>query len=335
MGTAAYMAPEQARGEVVDSRADVWAFGAVLYEMLSGKRPFRGESPAELVAGILKEEPDVSKVPAKVQRLIRTCLERYPKKRIRNIGDGLRLLVDLPMEIGKGEGPDPRKKRWKLVAGASMALAFLAIGAAWWMRGPNGRSAPAVPRNTTFLQLTDQPGQELYPSLAPDGKSFVYASRASGNWDIYSQRVGGKNPVNLTSDSTADDTQPAFSPDGEQIAFRSDRDGGGIFVMGATGENVKRITDFGMIPHGRRTAGDRFRGDNRRPGDTALQPSQLFTVNVATSEERAITPRTGIAMQPQWSPYAYRVASGHGMQGRLDVWTIPAAGGRCGRGSPI
>src|SRR5262249_25254945 len=103
-------------------------------------------------------------------------------------------------------------------------------------------------KNASFTQLTDQPGPEYFPSLSPDGKSLVYASRAAGNWDIYSQRVGGKNPVNLTKDSASDDTQPAFSPDGERIAFRSERESGGIFLMGATGESVKRLTDFGFNP---------------------------------------------------------------------------------------
>src|SRR5438876_6321660 len=102
--------------------------------------------------------------------------------------------------------------------------------------------------NATFTQLTDQAGPEYFPSLSPDGKSFVYASYAAGNWDIYLQRVGGKNPLNLTKDSAADDTQSAFSPDGERVAFRSERDGGGIFLMGATGESVKRLTNFGYNP---------------------------------------------------------------------------------------
>ncbi|MEK6320929.1 MAG: hypothetical protein AABN33_04525, partial [Acidobacteriota bacterium] len=102
--------------------------------------------------------------------------------------------------------------------------------------------------NASFTQLTDQAGPEYFPSLSPDGKSIVYASYASGNWDVYLQRVGGKNHTNLTKDSASDDTQPAFSPDGEGIAFRSERGGGGIFVMGATGESVKRLTDFGFNP---------------------------------------------------------------------------------------
>src|SRR6202022_848858 len=100
----------------------------------------------------------------------------------------------------------------------------------------------------TYTLLTNQAGVEDFPSLAPDGKTFVYVSKASGNADIYLKRVDGRNAINLTKDSPADDTQPAFSPDGSQIAFRSEREGGGIFVMGATGESVRRLTDFGFNP---------------------------------------------------------------------------------------
>src|SRR5439155_25070057 len=125
----------------------------------------------------------------------------------------------------------------RLPASWTAGLAFLMAAVAavtWFLARPKSHSAPP-----TFTRLTDQPGPELYPSLSPDGKSFVYQGRAAGKWDIYLQRVGGRNPVNLTKDSTDDNTQPAFSPDGERIAFRSEREGGGIFVMGATGENAK------------------------------------------------------------------------------------------------
>ena len=90
------------------------------------------------------------------------------------------------------------------------------------------------------MPLTNQPGAELSPSLSPDGKTFVYAAESSDNWDVFAQRVGGKSARNLTADTREDDSQPAFSPDGERIAFRSERQGGGIFVMGADGESVRR-----------------------------------------------------------------------------------------------
>src|SRR4029077_17428179 len=100
----------------------------------------------------------------------------------------------------------------------------------------------------SFTLLTNHPGIEDFPSLAPDGKTFVYVNRSSGHADIYLQRVDGTNAFNLTKDSDVDNTEPAFSPDGSQIAFRSQRDGGGIFIMGATGESVRRLTNFGANP---------------------------------------------------------------------------------------
>ncbi len=227
--------------------------------------------------------------------------------------------------------PHRGTNRWRMVAATSGALALL--GAAAWLKLATApRSGPADLKKTTFLQLTDEPGQELYPSLSPDGKWVIYAGRASGNWDIYSQRVGGENPVNLTRDAIADDTQPVFSPDGERIAFRSDRDGGGIFVMGAGGENVKRITDFGYnpawSPDGREIV---FASTIADPGSRLSSQTQLFTVNITTGEKHPITPQTGISVQPNWSPHGYRVAYWAQVQGRLNVWTIPAAGGEAVR----
>jgi Tol biopolymer transport system component len=142
-----------------------------------------------------------------------------------------------------------------------------------------------------FAQLTDQPGWERFPSLSPDGKSVAYASRTTGNWDIYLQRVGGRNPINLTKDSLADDSQPAFSPDGEWIAFRSERGGGGIFVMGATGESVRRLTDSGhnpaWSPDGREIA---YATEVVSDPGVRNTVSQLWAVAVFSGERRLISP---------------------------------------------
>jgi Tol biopolymer transport system component len=93
-------------------------------------------------------------------------------------------------------------------------------------------------------RLTSNPGLEYFPSLSPDGKSLVYASRASGNFDIYLKRIGSRKPVNLTEESQVQETQPAFSPDGKRVVFRrTSRDGGGIYVMTEGGESVKQLTD--------------------------------------------------------------------------------------------
>src|SRR5262249_52669951 len=113
----------------------------------------------------------------------------------------------------------------KRAAALILGIIIVSVVGIYLFSRRNPSSKEVSLKNATFTQLTDQSGPEYFPSLAPDGKSFVYASYASGNWDIYLQRVGGKNPINLTKDSPADDTQPAFSPDGERIAFRSEREG--------------------------------------------------------------------------------------------------------------
>jgi hypothetical protein len=212
------------------------------------------------LTAILREEPKpvrevLETAPREVERVITHCLRKDPNRRFQHMDDVKTLLEELKEESDSGRlisGPPGAKKpvrRWVLAAAIAAATLLVAgaAGVIWWL----GESKPPA-RQPIFTQLTDQPGQELYPSLSPDGKSLLYASRASGNWDIYLQRVGGKNPINLTKSSPADDTQPAFSPDSEQIAFRSERGApsgpGGIFVMGATGESVKRLTDFGYEP---------------------------------------------------------------------------------------
>jgi len=181
-------------------------------------------------------------------------------------------------------------------------------------------------QDATFSQLTNELGEQLFPSLSPDGKSFAYISRDGGDWDIFLRRVNGKNAINLTRDSNADDTQPAFSPDGEWIAFRSERDGGGIFVMGATGESVKRITNFGYnpswSPDGREIAiaEEPVADDpNARSGLSAL-----WAVAVSTGKSRRIS--EGDAVQPAWSPHGDRIAFWATKQGQRDIWTIRSDG---------
>jgi Tol biopolymer transport system component len=214
---------------------------------------------------------------------------------------------------------------------ASGAVIILATAGYLLWSGLKTTKAPPAMRVANFTQLTSAPGQEIYPGLSPDGKLLVYASAEAGNWDIYLQRVSGATPINLTRDSAApavDDTQPAFSPDGEQIVFRSDREGGGIFVMGATGENVRRLVDHGhnpaWSPDGQEIAYSK--GSFGRPSERGNFPGPLFVAKVATGETRQVTETD--AVQPNWSPHGDRIAYwGIKSGGQRDIWTIGARGG--------
>src|SRR5262249_29359184 len=314
MGTLDYLSPEQARGEEVDSRSDIFSLGAVMYEMATGRQPFHGETSTELVHAILSEHPNTpselnSAVPKSLDRIIAKALAKDRAARYQSVEELARDLTVLAI---------PHRHR-SLVAVSVLAL-LASLGTVVWFA-----SRPASgPRPQSFEQLTDNPGEELYPSLAPDGKFFVYQSRASGKWQIYLKRVGGLNPISLTKDPAAEDTQPAFSPDGQQVAFRSARDGGGIFVMGATGENGRKLTSFGFnpawSPNGKEIVCST--GFFVRPEEKGAANSQLFRVNIATGETRQIS---GIddAAQPNWSPHGYRIAYWNSPKGQRDLWTVP------------
>ena len=162
-----------------------------------------------------------------------------------------------------------------LVAGA----ALVAAAAAWLYRG--APDAPA-PRFDTFTRVTDNAGEETSPALSPDGSTVAYAVRVNNSWDIYSQRVGGRNASPILNDPQRDERSPAFSPDGASIAFHESDATGGIFVAGATGESVRRVTDIGFHPAWS-PDGKRIAFTTEEIGDPAsrLGESTLFVVEVA------------------------------------------------------
>ena len=364
MGTFSYMSPEQARGQAVDARTDIWSLGVMIYEMAVGHQPFEGETASDVMSLILQKEPmplvhSWPEVPSELDRIVRKALRKDREERYQTVKDllidlrNLRKELELEAELERSASPMvgppvtdnqspaltaqyPSSAEY-IVTGikqhkraAALILGLMVLGAvtlfAVSRRNPSLKKATTI--NATFTQLTDQPGPEYYPSLSPDGKSVVYASYASGNWDIYFQRVGGKNPVNLTKDSEADDTHPVFSADGERIAFRSEREGGGLFVMGATGESVKRLSDFGNNPAWS-PDGKEIACADEGPVDPAVRSnpiSRVWAVNVVTGEKRQVTKEDSI--QPNWSPHGNRIAyGGRRNAAQRDIWTIPAGGG--------
>jgi Tol biopolymer transport system component/serine/threonine protein kinase len=329
VGTPGYMSPEQARGKEVDKRADIWAFGSLLYELLTGKRAFQGETVLETIATLLEREPDwqalPAKTPAKVRELLRQCLQKDVDHRLQTIADGRRTI----------EQAQRGWNRWRVTATMAVVtpLAVVLILIAAYaivrrtQRDSNGRPAEI---RAEFSRLTSQPGVEWFPSLSPDGKWLVYATDSgAANRHIYLQSVNGQNPLDLTRDSTADDDQPAFSPDGELIAYRSSLDGGGIFIMGRTGEAARRITRGGFNPSWS-PDGTQLAFSTEDVGLYPQNPgsgSELWTVTVNTGEARRLPVQD--AALPSWSPHNYRIAFTSRLSNRAQggVWTIPLNGG--------
>jgi len=345
MGTVAYMSPEQAEGKDVDPRTDVFSLGVMLYEMATGRRPFRGDTKASIISAILRDSPEsvtdlAPQMPRHLGRIVKRCLAKDPLRRYQTALEVRNELEELKREIDTGEtlpasavsgvmsGPTRRKPPIGIAAGVIVAAVAIAV----WFLLTRGRVEPKAaaeePIQGTFTRLTSDAAPEVDVSLSPDGKDLAYASPAAGNWDVWVQRVGGHNPINLTKDSPGDDDQPVFSPDGEKIAFRSERDGGGIYVMGATGESVRRLTETGCNPawdpSGREIAyaTECFASPYGRSGT-----SQLWVVETATGKTRKIF--DGDAVQPSWSPDGSRIAywAVPRGSGQRDIWTIPAGGG--------
>ncbi len=346
LGTVAYMSPEQAEGRSVDERSDIFSLGVLLYEMAVGERPFKGDTSLSVLSAILRDTPrpllEVNpSLPRELARVVRRCLAKDPDDRYQSAADLRSDLDDLRQASQSGELRLPASipgtskapsRRWTLAAGVAVAALSGLAGVAW--RGFSGAAVPAVPR-MTFSRLTLLNGVAQQPMISPDGKWVVYVSSVSGNPDIYLQSTTGQTAINLTKDSPAADSMPAFSADGERIAFRSERDGGGLFVMGRTGESVRRLTKSGLqpvwFPDGRRLAFASL---------SSLQPeargggiSELWTVDTTGGEPQRIY--RGDAVQPRVSPNGRRIAfwamqpngdfTGFASPNR-DVWTVAVDG---------
>src|SRR5262245_14505760 len=341
MGTLTYLSPEQARGEKVDHRTDIFSLGVVLYEMIAGTRPFGGETPSATLDAILDQEPGpVSTECPGLESIIARSLAKDRKARYqtaREMQADLQRLVQEPASAPAGVGAPKRRLMaiWRSRR-AKAAWAFVgmaALIAIWFLqavRNAKMQLAPATPVIARSTRLTLHEMEELFPSMAPDGRSLVYASRAAGDWNIYWQDVGGGRIRNLTEDCPEDDTQPAFSPDGEWIAFRSQREGGGIFVMRATGESVRRLTPAGHYYHPAWSPDGReilcTRENVIGPANRAAGLRQLWVFTVGDGEGRLVT--SDDAAQPQWSPRGLRIACwGNRQKTQRDIWTMPALGG--------
>jgi Tol biopolymer transport system component len=229
LGTAAYMAPEQVRGQVLDKRADIWAFGCVLYEMLAGTRAFAGETTSDTLAAVLKSDPDWTKLPPSmsgpVRQLLARCLDRDPRSRLRDIADA-RMLLETASAPGGAHPAPARNWRWLLAGLGALAAAFIA--GSWYSAGTMGAPGTAPVRRVT-VQLpvplsTSSTGGGSSLAIAPDGSAIAFTGRGGTGVNqvhVHLLADATNRVLRVPSLASVGSSFPAFSRDGRLVLFNA------------------------------------------------------------------------------------------------------------------
>jgi serine/threonine-protein kinase len=267
LGTAAYMSPEQARGKSVDKRADIWAFGVVLFEMLTGRRLFSGETVSDTLAAILTHEPDWESLPGatptSVRQLLRRCLERDPKRRLRDIGDA-RFELDDPRRVS----PAPSRSATGWLA---LALSLALLGALLGTLGAR-RPAGAPPARVLRLALTLPTGDDWVQqrsriAVSPDGSRIAFRSSLERKHGLFVRALDDVEPKFIPG--SEDGAGPSFSPDGQSVAYFSQPGGkakAGLSRVRIDGGAPIQVADVGSSA----VAGFTFAGDWAEAGQILL-----------------------------------------------------------------
>jgi Tol biopolymer transport system component/predicted Ser/Thr protein kinase len=312
-GTLAYMSPEQASGRPVDARTDVFSFGVLLYEMLTGRHPFRRGSSLETLSAIREADPErpsqvAPGLPPEAERAILRCLHKDPSRRWQSMSDLKAVLQDLreDSESGRARGAGApavakRSRAWWWAAAAALMLAAAAGFVLYRRLAPRAGPGPLE-----LARLTFDAGLTGDPTISADGKLVAYASDRSGegHLDIWVQHVSEREAARLTHDPV-DDWQPTLSPDGSRVAYRSERDGGGLYVVPTLGGQPRKIADGGRLP--------RFSPDGsqiaylRDVGWTPRGLLPMFLVPADGGNPRPFQPDFGVpdipgSAGPIWSP---------------------------------
>jgi Tol biopolymer transport system component len=331
VGTPAYMSPEQARGRSLDKRTDIWSFGCVLYELLTGRRAFARETLSDTIAAILEREPDWNALPVAtppgVRRLLRRCLEKDLKWRLRDIADA-RVDLDDPLPTGAPESAAKAgiaRLSAPLVAAALIAALATAIvfGLVVWKQraAQTPRSATA---STVPAQLTSYGGTEAGGTLSPDGKSFVFVSDHGGTPDIWLRQVAGGEPVRLTNDA-AEEADLAYASDGETIYFtRFDAGTPAIWRVGALGGQARKVISGVRAPAPSHDGQLAYYGSVKGYYTLSISgvdgsATRLLAQNLLGVEQSS----------PAWSPDGLRIAyKNGGLFEPRNLWVVEVGTGR-------
>jgi len=335
-GTPAYMSPEQTRGKALDQRSDIWAFGCILYEMLTGRRAFSGSTSPEIFSKILEHDPDWTALPpgapSSLRRTLRRCLEKDVKQRLRHIDDAV-LETDSTTERDLVPSVRPRRALRSLLT-AVAALSVLWMG---WLGGHRSSQEPP-PAFDRMVRLVSTAAHEFGPAISPDGKWVAYLSNARGPTDVWVKFLTGGDPVNLTANAGLAIQAVDYinglevSPDGTQIAFQAQDPAqtGSVWVIPAPLGGVPRRA----LPLG--SAGLRWSPDGGRIAyvkSGASLGDALIVADADGQNEREIAKRQGARHihWVRWSPDGRFIYFNHGPQNfniePTEIWRVASAGG--------
>jgi serine/threonine protein kinase/WD40 repeat protein len=334
IGTVGYMSPEQVRGQAADFRSDIFSLGAILYELLSGKRAFRGPTPADTMSAILKEEPaDLSSsgrnLPPGLSRIVHRCLEKNPAERYQSARD---LAFNLEMLSRDESGSAatvralPGRSAPKWLAWAIVAAAVLvAVGfAAYAGRAHSSNSESSVA--TQLRRLTDFVGMEEFPALSPDGKSVAFIADAGGRRQVWVRLLAGGTPLQVTRDN-ADHQSPRWSSDSSSLIYFSpseEPDGEGkIWQIPALGGTARPLVSS--------LAGADLSHDGKH---IAYLHSNQGELDLMIADPDASNPRKVTALSGEynysdlhWSPDDQKIGFQRGRTFDYDIFFVPAVGG--------
>jgi eukaryotic-like serine/threonine-protein kinase len=309
VGTVSYMSPEQAEGKKVDARSDIFSFGALLYEMVTGRRAFQGDSRLSTLTAILREDPKpagqlVHELPRELERIVGRCLRKNPERRFQTMADLKVALEELKEESDSGTlggvtAKPPSIRRRLAWSFALIAIMSVLVGTLWLFRLGNKGAETAL----TAVPLITYPGFVVEPSFSPDGNqvAFEWNGEKQDNVDIYVKLIGTTGPpLRLTTDAAAD-YSPAWSPDGRFIAFRRDlsRQKSAVLLVPALGGPERKIAEFyaGAAdlpgPYLAWSPDGNSLGISGR--DSPTGPFALFLLSIETGEKRKLT-----SPPPQW-----------------------------------
>ncbi|MCG8607678.1 serine/threonine-protein kinase, partial [bacterium] len=326
LGTAAYMSPEQARGEVVDHRTDIFSLGVLSYEMITGQQPFKGDYEQAVVYSIMNEDPEPptglrTGVPVELERAVFKCLQKSPAKRYQSATD---LLVDL-RQLSKVQDASQKSAltttAGRTITGTKSRRGLFALGAiglaglvALFMYFQKSRDPKPI-RLTNPRKVTQAIGREHQPTWSPDGSKIAYTSDQDGRPDIWIKQLAGGEPVNLTKEMPNGGYRPRWSPDGSQIAFRSFQDEAfHVWVIPAIGGAATKVaSNTGFWPN------QAWSPDGTRlvyvVKDSAGVPyAEIYTLSTREKRTVALPGTEFVRLYLSWSPqgdyFAYTDAIG-------------------------